>query len=356
VARSAFSVLAIDGGGIRGIIPARILQAIEERTQRPIAELFDLVAGTSTGGIIALGLTKPNDDSRPQYSATELLELYTKHGREIFDKSTWHTVGSIGGLLHERYSVKALDRLLKERFGDTMLSEATVEVVVPTYDLTRPGPFFFKRLYARNQDKDWDLPFWQAARATSAAPTYFEPMALPRFADDPPDWDHALVDGGVFANNPAACAYAEALEVFTAKGDNRPIEIHVVSLGTGTPPQRPGEIGSPVPYERARGWGLAEWAAPMLHVVFDGVSKTVDHQMQLLCRDVEGSPPHYHRIQGELAEASPAMDDASDHNVQGLLADAERILTDDENKKQLDEACAALATIAAQRDQHAPTP
>jgi uncharacterized protein len=354
VTGSAFTVLAIDGGGIRGIIPARVLQAIEERTGRPVAELFDLVAGTSTGGILALGLAKPDEHGRPQYAAKDLLDLYTRHGHEIFDKSTWQTFSSIGGLVHERYSVAALEGLMHERFGTTMLSQALVEVVVPTYDLTRPGPFFFKRLYARAQDKNWDVPFWQAARATSAAPTYFEPMALPRFPDDPPGWDHALVDGGVFANNPAACAYAEALEVIARSDAHQAREIHVVSLGTGTPPQHPGTVGSPVPFERAKGWGLAEWAAPMLHVVFDGVAKTVDHQMELLCRAGDDGRPHYHRIQGQLTTASPAMDDASQDNIQALLADAEAILADPQNAAVLDQVCAVLATTD-RRLEHAPS-
>lgn len=346
--RSSFSVLAIDGGGIRGIIPARILQAIEDRTHRPVAELFDLVAGTSTGGILALGLTKPNDGGGPEFPARDLLELYTKHGEAIFDKSSWHAVASIGGLLHERYPVNPLEKLLRERFGDAMLASALVEVVIPAYDLTRPGPFFFKRVYARDEQHEWDVPFWQVARATSAAPTYFDPMPLPPFSDEPSDREHALVDGGVFANNPAACAYAEALEVFTSENPAASIELQVVSIGTGTPPPRPGAVGAAVTYDRARGWGLAEWAAPMLHVVFDGVAKTVDHQMKLLCGDMAGAGRRYHRIQHELAAASPAMDDASATNISGLIDDAERIVAD--RSTEIDEVCAVLATIAAERD------
>ena len=349
--RSAISVLAIDGGGMRGVIPAEVLRTIEERMKRPIADLFDLIAGTSTGGILALGLTKPHD-GRPQFSAEDLLGFYTANGEKIFNKLSWHMVGAAGGLLHERYSVRGLEELVKQRFGDVMLSEALTELVVPTYDLTRPGPFFFKRRYARDTAKSWDVPFWQAARATSAAPTYFDPMALPQFPGDPPGWDHALVDGGVFANNPAACAYAEALDVF-APDPGMTLEIHVVSIGTGTPQQQPGHVGSPVPYERARGWGLAEWMAPMLHVVFDGVSKTVDHQMDLLCRVAKGETPHYHRIQGELREASTAMDDGSDHNIKGLLADAQRIVS--ENADELERVYDTLERVAAERDQQPAT-
>src|SRR3954447_2106513 len=168
--RASVSVLSIDGGGIRGVIPATILQAIEEQMKRPIAEGFDVIAGTSTGGILALGLTKPAGKGArtPAFSAHDLLSLYVDHGHEIFDKTIWNTVKV---LVDERYSVKPLEALMKERFGETMLSEALTEVVIPTYDLTLPGPFFFKRLYARDEDNDdWDVEFWKAARATSAAP------------------------------------------------------------------------------------------------------------------------------------------------------------------------------------------
>lgn len=344
--RRAVTVLSLDGGGIRGVIPAVVLDSIEQRTGRRIADLFDLVAGTSTGGILALGLVKPGDDGRPAFTARELLGLYADRGDEIFDKTSWHTVSGFGGLLHERYSVEPLEQLLRERFGDAMLSTALCEVVVPAYDLTLPGPFFFKRTDARTPG--WDVPFWYAARATSAAPTYFEPMPLPAFPNDYSDREHALIDGGVFANNPAACAYAEALDVLVP-ADGPPPEVHVLSIGTGTAPERPGRPGGPVPYERARGWGLAEWAAPMLHVVFDGVSKTVDHQMKLLCRDAHAPDrPRYHRVQGLLAAASPAMDDASPENIEGLLADAQRIVR--EHDRALDEACEALVAAADARE------
>src|SRR3954469_16427229 len=148
--RSIIRVLALDGDGIRGIIPARVLQEIEARIRKPIAQLFDVIAGTSTGGILALGLTqlKGKGESSPAFSAEELLGLYTEHGHEIFDRASWHMIGAAGGLLHERYSAGPLERLVKERFGDAMLPEALTEGVIPTYDLTLRGPFFFKRRLA----------------------------------------------------------------------------------------------------------------------------------------------------------------------------------------------------------------
>src|SRR3954449_5681989 len=132
--RSIIRVLALDGDGIRGIIPARVLQEIEARIRRPIAQLFDVIAGTSTGGILALGLTqlKGKGESSPAFSAEELLGLYTEHGREIFDRASWHMIGAAGGLLHERYSAGPVERLVKEGFGGRMRPQEGAAGGLPT--------------------------------------------------------------------------------------------------------------------------------------------------------------------------------------------------------------------------------
>jgi uncharacterized protein len=103
-------VLSIDGGGIKGIIPAMILAEIERRAEKRIAEVFDLVAGTSTGGILALGLTKPGQDGGPEYSAKKLIDLYETEGGKIFDRSVWHRLHSVG-CLAEKYPPKGIDEV-----------------------------------------------------------------------------------------------------------------------------------------------------------------------------------------------------------------------------------------------------
>jgi predicted acylesterase/phospholipase RssA len=339
--RRKYSLLALDGGGIRGVIPARALQEIEQRLHRPIAELFDLIAGTSTGGILALGLTRPGDDGAPAFAASDLLGLYLDHGRDIFPSSLTLKVRTLAGLADPRYPARPIEELLAERFGESKLSEALTEVVVPTYDLSGPAPFFFKRKYAREPKRTWDVPMAVAARATSAAPTYFDPARLPALEHE---GDHALVDGGVFANNPAAAAYADALDLW---GDD--VEIQVISIGTGLPTQEAGRGTIPVAADAAEGWGLARWARPLIDVVFDGVSKAVEYQMIRLCRhgEEEGSP-RYHRLQSDLPTADHALDDASQENLERLQADAETMLAHEHEKLQA--ICAALADVATDRD------
>jgi len=322
-------VLSIDGGGIRGIIPATVLAEIETRTQSRIAELFDLIAGTSTGGILALGLAKPakDDPSRPQFAASELANLYLKEGKRIFARSPWHRFTSLENLLDEKYDAKGLETVLKEYFGDTMLSEAVTETLITSYELETRQPWFFARHKAR-EEAGFDFPMRFVARATSAAPTYFEPEELT--ATKP---HGSLVDGGVFANNPSMCAFVEMKKLAP-----EPDDVLLVSLGTG-------QHTRPIHYGEAKGWGLAMWAKPILDVVFDGVSDTVDHQMKVLCRESNAGDPRYYRYQTELNVGSDDMDNVTATNLAALKRKAEELIEDQD--ESLDRLCRDLTVKTA---------
>src|SRR3954453_13558351 len=116
------NVLAVDGGGIRGVIPAMVLSSLEERTGRHTSELFDLIAGTSAGGIIALALTAPGADGRPPWTANDLVDLYLSDGPGLFPPSIGRTLESGLGLLDEKYDAKPLDEALAQYLGDARLS------------------------------------------------------------------------------------------------------------------------------------------------------------------------------------------------------------------------------------------
>jgi predicted acylesterase/phospholipase RssA len=225
-----------------------------------------------------------------------------------------------------------------------MLSAGLTEVVIPTYDLSQPRPFFFKRAYAR--EPGWDVKMWEAARATSAAPTYFEPARVPSLNDGV---EHALVDGGVFANNPAVAAYSDA----TREGWAGSAAIYVVSIGTGQPPMdqaHPGPI--PVPYKSARHWGFAKWARPGLEVVFDGVAKAVEYEMGKLCDHDDALT--YWRLQSDLPTAAHRLDDASPDNIEKLKADAHTML--EKESAKFEEICAMLEKVVADRAAAVPAP
>ena len=262
-------VLSIDGGGIRGLIPALVLAEIESRTGRRIAELVDMIAGTSTGGILACALGKP--DPLP---AAEIAALYVEEGPKIFDRSLLKQITSLGGYLDERYSESGLVRALDRYLGDTPMTAATLPLLLTAYDTEERAIHLL-----RSEGEHSDASMVDAAHATSAAPTYFEPVRL----------DGAtLIDGGVFATNPALVAYAE----LRGKLDL------LLSLGTG-------EHTRPLPYEKVKDWGQLEWARPLIDVVFDGGQDAVDMQLRALL------PEGYVRLQTQLERASDDLDDAS---------------------------------------------
>jgi patatin-like phospholipase/acyl hydrolase len=303
-------VLAIDGGGIRGLIPALVLTEIERRSDRRIFELFDLIAGTSTGGILACALCAPEP-----LPALEVVKLYEEEGPEIFSVSLAQRIRSAGGLLDEKYDSAALDRSLARFLADKRLKDAQPDLIVPAYDTAEPGPYFFKSMKARETPDTDDFPLSVVARATSSAPTYFEPLeAGPR----------SLIDGGVFAVNPAMSAFAEVVRHHPEAED----EIVLLSLGTG---QRTRKR----PFDEVKDWGLVEWARPILDVVFDGISDAVDYQLRhALPEDA------YWRLQTELVGASDDLDDASPDNLTALRSLGEALIA--ERSADLDAVIAKL--------------
>ena len=327
------TVLSIDGGGIRGIIPALVLSEIEKNTGKHIAGLFDLIAGTSTGGILALGLTMRGPDGSPKYSAQLGIDLYEREGKRIFKLPFWRRLP----LFDEKYSSQAIEEVLEQYFGNARLQDALAEVLVTSYDIERTQPYFFKRSKAR-EDATRDVLIRMAARAASAAPTYFEPAKVP--IEGSTDY-RALIDGGLFANNPAMCALAEV--VSAAGGED--VDVLLVSLGTGQLTRR-------LAYERARKWGYVGWVRPILSVMFDGVSDAVDYQLKQQLRPVGGAP-RYFRFQLQLPPGNDSMDDASPGNIRQLKYLAEDMIR--ENEDRLKQACEILKVhvpAVAQDERH----
>ena len=345
-AKELVRILSIDGGGIRGIIPALVLAEIERLTEHPACELFDLIAGTSTGGIIALGVTitreqeGPGGEKHPRWSAQELADLYATEGPKIFHRSLVRTIETVDGLLVEKYAASGLESALERYMGKAMLSQALTDVLIPSYDVQKHEPFFFKSFQPRARaagslrksaasaaispaQPALDYPVKVVARATSAAPTYFEPEDVVAPLPGGPASDYVLVDGGTFANNPAMCAYAEAAR-------NHPgAEVLIVSLGTG-------RLTESISFNEAKDWGLAQWAHPLLGVIMDGSSTTIDYQLDELLGFDEG---HF-RFQTELEGVSDRLDDASASNIGGLRERGEELVAS--NAERLDEVCRLL--------------
>jgi patatin-like phospholipase/acyl hydrolase len=209
---------------------------------------------------------------------------------------------------------------LKEFFGEARLGDVRTRILVTGYEIERRSPFFFKSW--RAGDPGYDFPLRDVAAATSAAPTYFPPARIT--AGD--GRSYALVDGGVFANNPTLCLLSDVWHQHPGA------DVTLLSLGTGN-------LDQPIAYARAKGWGLAGWARPLIETLIDGVSDTVDYEAQELIRRAHGQH-NYCRLQGDLEEHQ-ALDDVSPPALESLERAADAILK--ENASAFAALCAQLA-------------
>ncbi|MGE6414537.1 patatin-like phospholipase family protein [Planococcus kocurii] len=315
-------ILAIDGGGVRGIIPAMLLAELEAESGKPISELFDLIVGASTGGILALGLVAPDlqDATKPRYSAQQFLGFYIEESQEIFDKSFFYKVTR--GIFTSRYHARTLEKVLKKYFGRTMLSEAIKPVVVPSYELRGRFTAFFKSRDVHTKKIEKDVLMRDVARAGSAATTYFTPKKIKAYPGA------SFIDGGVFANNPAMCAYAEAKEIFPDDED-----LLVVSLGTGNPQLT-------IEFENYRTWGLLRWARPLWYILMDGSSDVVHYQLNYVLPEREKNK-RYYRFQIELLQdGREKLDDGSPENIQALVKLGQELV--DTRKEEIRKLCRQL--------------
>lgn len=318
-------VLSIDGGGIRGLIPALVLGELRRRLdasgeKRHFSEIFDLLAGTSTGAIIALGLALPArvDGSgspfanKPAFEIDDIAEFYARRGIEIFPRHKFESLRAVVQAFGDKYDARNLEKVLDDLFGDATIRDALTNVLVTSYDTETMEPFFIKRRPQKNEGPP-DLNFYMrdAARASSAAPTFFEPALISSLPHN--GRRYCLVDGGVFANNPAMCAYVEARKIFP--NASRYI---VVSLGTG-------RTKTSFPYQEIRGWGFVDWirpakGTPLAAIMEGGQSESANHQLARL-PEVD-----YFRIDGFLDPGMDHIDDASEKHIEYLRDVASHII------------------------------
>lgn len=339
-------VLAIDGGGIRGILPAMVLADLERRTNRPVVDLFDMIVGTSTGGLLALAVACPNEDGQPRHPAKDIVRLYEQEGKRVFSRSVWHKIRSVGNLADGKYPATGIEGVLLDCYGSARLKDSLIDVMVPAYEIERRCPFFFKS-WAAKQKSNFDYPMTTVVRAATAAPTYFEPALV---QIDGPNNYYALVDGGLFAYNPAMCAYVEALERLPQYDG-----IILVSLGTG-------ELTRRLPYSEVKDWGAARWAQPVFSLISDGICDVVDHQMSHLLPDLPDGRRRYYRLQARLDVGNDDMDDASNTNIRMLkllaedLLQANRVVMRQLGLRLLDGAPARPAALPPDTVRDAPPP
>lgn len=314
------TLLSLDGGGIRGIISCIILRYIEEQLQKynpenNLGDYFDLVAGSSTGGLITSILLYPGENGKSKYSIQKGLELYSEKGGDIFQVSFWEKLINPFGLFNEKISEEALEKNLNDFFGNLELKELTKPCLITSYDIENRRAKLFNSFSAKESTSNFLVK--DVCRATSAAPTYFKPIQIKSMYGQ----QFSLIDGGMFANNPALCAYAEArklpfAEIF--KNHQKPNypkvnDMIVLSLGTGAE-------SKPYTYRKLEKAGKIGWVAPIIDILMSANAETVDYELSQMYDTLgERNQKNYYRINPSLKNASPAMDNVKKENIEALI-------------------------------------
>lgn len=258
-AARAFRILSIDGGGIKGAYSASVLATLEETTGKRCIDHFDLIAGTSTGGIIAIGLALG-------LSAADIRDFYIDRGSEIFPAA-----GIVGGkvrmaqqLLQPKHDANNLRTTLGAVFADRSLGEAKTRLVIPAYDVTHGRIFVFKTAHHEHLSHDIDIPAVEVAMATAAAPTFFRSTAITQHGGA------SYVDGGLWANNPTLVAVTEAIHFC----GQQPNDIDILSVGTTTEP-----FDASAKRNKA---GVIGWSKALVDILMAGPAEAALNQAQLI--------------------------------------------------------------------------
>lgn len=308
-----YRILALDGGGIRGLITAVWLHRLEKELEKKVGkkvhirDFFDLIAGTSTGSILAcaISLGTPTE---------ELIKIYKNRGKEIFTHSKvsrflkWLKHLRFEGLDQPIYSDKGLEKVLRDEFGECKFGELNEgshrTTFVVSYDTLNRRAICFNS----SQDRYDALPVWEICKASSSAPVYF-PAHVMQMKNGDVTYNIPLIDGGVVASNPTACAIAEGIKIQEEQEPQHKRDIGkivVVSLGTG-------DSNRPIRIKQAQRWGLVKWSLNITGVLFDGVSQAMDHVATNLL-----PTENYFRFQAKLDRDS--LDDVSEENLNALQA------------------------------------
>ncbi|XP_059281567.1 patatin-like protein 2 [Lycium ferocissimum] len=336
------TILSIDGGGIRGVIPATILSFLESQLQEldgkdaRLADYFDVIAGTSTGGLVTAMLTAPDENNRPLYAAKDITPFYLDHCPKIFPQKKCGWFASIGNMLQAlvgpKYDGKYLHEVVKEKLKDTRLSNTVTNVVIPTFDIKKLQPTIFST-YETKRSACYDAKMSDVCISTSAAPTYL-PAHYFKVEDGKGNVrEHHLIDGGVSANNPGLVALSEvSKEILKDNPDFFPIKpmdygrFLVISIGTGSAKWEQKYNSS-----MAAKWGIVDWlfhkgSTPLVEVFTQSSADMVDYHNSIVFQALH-CENSYLRIQDDgLSGTEASVDVATKENLKRLVEIGKNLL------------------------------
>ncbi|ESW32824.1 hypothetical protein PHAVU_001G020100 [Phaseolus vulgaris] len=337
------TLLSIDGGGIRGIIPGVILGFLESELQKldgddaRLADYFDVIAGTSTGGLVTAMLTAPNENNRPLYAAKDIKDFYLEHTPKIFPQNKgWNLISSVmklsRTLLGPQYDGKYLHNLVREKLGDIKLHQTLTNVVIPAFDIKHLQPTIFSSFQVKKRPH-LNGKLSDICISTSAAPTYLPAHSF-ETETNKGAFKFELIDGGVAANNPALVAMAEVSNEICHEGSCGSVNVKplqykkflVISLGTGSQTQEMRYSAA-----AASNWGIVGWVTnsygnPLIDAFSHASSDMVDFHISSVFQ-ARRSEHNYLRIQDDtLTGDLSSVDMATEKNLKGLVQVAEELL------------------------------
>ncbi|KAI3898006.1 hypothetical protein MKX03_027541 [Papaver bracteatum] len=331
------TVLSIDGGGVKGIIPGVILAFIEAELQKldgedvRLADYFDVIAGTSTGGLITAMITAPNSNNRPLYAAKDIVPFYLQHSPNVFpNKNSGRMLGSAVNLFSTvtgpKYNGHYFRSLVKKILGDTKISQTLSSIVIPTFDMRLLQPIIFTTSEAK-RDVSKDALLSDVCISTCAAPTYFpshyfktkdsEGKVLKRFN---------LVDGGVAANNPTLLAMTSiANDVLDNNEDLAPIratdyrKYMIISIGTGNAKNEEKYKSSVVSKWGVLGWLYDGGNVPLIDAFCQASADMVDIHASTLFRALHCQENYLRIVTDDLVGNTASVDISTKKNMQKLI-------------------------------------
>ncbi|WP_186756520.1 patatin-like phospholipase family protein [Echinicola salinicaeni] len=320
-------IITIDGGGVKGIITTMILKALEEKIQRrtknkesKLVDFVDFFAGTGSGGIITCALLSPNDQlpSKPKFSADEVNNFFHEFCNKAYSKSIFKKIQTLGGLIDNKDFRKGLDTFFREQFADKKLSQLIKPCLITAYDLDHRRAIFLNQHNAKIT-KAKDFLIKDVAIASSATPPYFQPANI----HSDIGISYPLIDGAVFANNPAMCAYAETRKMYFENAKNPSSkDMYLLSLGTGKPEKS-------INFHDAKNFGISQWTRPLLSIMMSGNAETVSHQLKWVF-DANKNKNGFQRINPDLKNASSNFDDSHKSNLEALRETANDYISKNE--------------------------
>jgi len=315
-------ILSIDGGGIKGIVPAvvllhleKLLKHLSNNQNSRIYDYFDLFSGASTGAIIIAGLLSPDKDNRPKYSPEEILDLYLENGHIIFNSSLFQEIKSVSGIVNVKYDPEGLESVFEKYFGKSELKNLIKPSLIPVYDLSRGKNYFFRQQKALTSPRH-NFYVKDLLRGATSALSYFPPAQISTVNGLE---NRCFIDGGVFANNPALSAYAE----FRYHNSNlHAKDTMMLSLGTGRKTTN-------LDCEVTANWGAAEWLYQGSYLTSNAVASASDYQLNA----VYDNKPNYLRLDASFDdEQSSSMDNTDKEYLDYLISLGESIVKEKQSE------------------------